>query len=213
MPTTYMIEPERSVAALDLSPALSGIFTPGIESIALANDQLERFNALARRLDPEMPTLSAEQMLGVIRRVLRTAAAGGQSPFIASRLRRAGEMRLLIGDPAWTLDAERAARISALLAYLDDPNDLIRDELPVVGHLDDALLVDIAMDGLRAELDDYAEFCRYRSAEIARGSDADIDRTRWEQARADELRLEQQLRRVRNGRFGDTAAERLFRVC
>ena len=34
MPNTLHVDPQRSVAALDLSPARSGIFTPGIESDA-----------------------------------------------------------------------------------------------------------------------------------------------------------------------------------
>lgn len=213
MPTTFKIEPQRSVVALDLSPAQSGIFTPGLESITLADDQLARFNALAQLLDPAMPPLSGEQIAGVARRVLRTAATGGQSPFIASRLRRAAEMRAMAADPAWLLAADLAERIGALLAYLDDPDDLIRDDVPVVGRLDDALLVDIAMDGLRDELDDYAEFCRHRSAEATRGGDAAIDRAAWEQVRADELRLEQQLRRARGGSYGGGAVERMFRIC
>ena len=212
MPTTFQIEPQRSVVALDLSPAQSGIFTPGIESVVLTDDQLDRFNTLARLLDPAMPALSGEQVAGVARRVLRTAAAGGQSPFIASRLRRAAEMRALRADPAWAPHRDAGRRMDALLAYLDDPHGLIHDDVPVIGRLDDALLVDIAMDGLREELDDYAEFCRYRSAETARGGAA-LDRPAWEQARADELRLEQQLRRSRNGSYGGGAAERLFQVC
>lgn len=213
MPTTYTIETQRSVVALDLSPAQSGIFTSGIESLVFADHQLDRFNALARLLEPDLPALSADQIAGVARRVLRTAAAGGQSPFIGSRLRRANEIRAMAADPAWPLDPARAQRIDALLAYLDDPNDLIRDDLPVVGRLDDAMLVDIAMDGLREELDDYAEFCRYRAAEVVDGDGSDIDRARWEQARIDEMRLEQQLRRVRAGHYGGSTIERLFRVC
>ncbi|MBN8726141.1 MAG: hypothetical protein J0H15_00355 [Xanthomonadales bacterium] len=213
MPTTYRIEPERSVVALDLSPARSGIFTPGIESIVIADAQVERFNALARLLDPAMPVLGADQLAGVARRVLRTAATGGQSPFIASRMRRAAELRAMLADPAWTLAAEVALRVTTLLAYIDDPDDLFADDVPVLGQLDDALLVDIALKHLRAELEDYAEFCRYRSAETARGGDGGLKRQAWEQARADELRLEQQLRRSRGGAFAGTSAERLFRVC
>lgn len=212
MPTTWNPPAERSVVGLDLSPAQSGIFTPGIETIVLTGGQLERFNAIAHLFDPAMPTLSAEQLAGVARRVLRTAAAGGQSPFVVSRMRRAAELRAMLADPAWTMDAELAARIAALLAYIDDPSDLFGDAIPVLGLLDDALLVEIAMDSVRDELDDHAEFCRFRQADAARGAAGVIDRTTWQQARADELRLEQQLRRSRDDQYTSTA-ERLFRVC
>ncbi len=164
-----------------------------------------------------MPALTADQVSGVARRVLRTAATGGQSPFIASRMRRAAEMRALSAEAAWTSAEVTARRIHDLIAYLDDPNDLIRDDIPVIGRLDDALLVDIAMDTLREEVEDYAEFRRYRFAEASRrgvGIEAlDLDRPRWQVEREDELRLERQLRRVRGSDYAASAAERVFRVC
>ncbi len=212
MPTTWNPPAERSVVGLDLSPAQSGIFTPGIETIVLTGGQLDRFNAIARLFDPDLPALSAEQLAGVARRVLRTAAAGGQSPFVASHLRRAAELRAMLADAHWTLDATLAAHGAALLDYIDDPDDLFGDAIPVLGFLDDALLVDIAMEVLRPELNEYAEFCRFRQAEAARTGGAPLERSQWEQARADELKLEQQLRRSRDGHYVGTA-ERLFRVC
>ncbi|MEP7098345.1 MAG: YkvA family protein, partial [Dokdonella sp.] len=118
---------------------------------------------------------------------------------------------------AWTSPQQTARRISDLIAYLDDPNDLIRDDTPVIGRLDDALLVDIAMDTLREEVDDYAEFRRYRFSESLRRGVAietlELDRPRWQAEREDELRLERQLRHVRGAEYSASAAERVFRVC
>jgi hypothetical protein len=217
MPTTLHIEPERSIAALDLSPARSGIFTPGLEAIRLSEDAVQRFNALAARLNEEMPALTMDQLAGVARRVLRVAAAGGESPFIRSRLRRAEEVRALLGDEGWSTNADVDTRMRALVGYIDDANGLFRDDMPYIGRLDDALLVDIAMDLLRDELDDYAEFRRFRGAEAARLGLADdairIDRAQWQAERDAELRLEQQLRRVRGATYAAGAAERVFRVC
>lgn len=217
MPTQLTIEPQRSVAALDLSPAHSGIFTPGIESIDLHEHEVQRFNALAVELNPEMPALSIDQLAGVARRVLRLASAGGESPFVRSRLRRAEEMRALLADAGWRAGDDVARRIGLLIAYIDGSGGLFPNDVPMIGRLDDALLVDISMDTLRDELEDYAEFRRYRHAEAARLGVADdatgIDRAQWERERDAELRLEQQLRRVRGQNYGGGALERVFRVC
>ncbi len=217
MPNRLDFVPERSVARLDLSAAQSGIFTPGIETIDIQDVQVQRFNALAQSLNAEMPSLSADQLAGVARRVLRTAAMGGDSPFIRSRLRRAAEMRAMRADTAWRLSEDFQLRIGNLLDYVDDPLGLIPDKTPVIGLLDDALLVDIAMDVLRDELDGYAEFRRYLEAEaIARHVpvvDLGISRDEWQIAREDELRLEKQLRQVRGSVYASSAAERIFRVC
>ena len=69
-------------------------------------------------------------------------------------------------------------------------------------------LVDAAMDTLRAELDEYAEFCRFRHAEAARiglaASALSTDREHWRRECEHEMLLEQQLRRVRDSRYGET---------
>lgn len=217
MPNRLDFVPERSVARLDLSAAQSGIFTPGIETIDIQDAQVRQFNALAQSLNEDMPELSADQLAGVARRVLRTASMGGESPFIRSRLRRAAEMRAMQGDQAWEMPTLVQQRVRDLLAYIDDPQGLIPDNVPVIGRLDDALLVDIAMDTLRDELDSYAEFRRYLEAEaIALKlplAQVGLSRKQWQVACEEELRLEQQLRHVRGSTYASSAAERLFRVC
>ena len=139
-------------------PCSNRIVTPGIETINIKDEQVQRFNTLAHSMNDAMPPLTADQLAGVARRVLRTASMGGESPFIRSRLRRAAEMRRMITDAAWSMADQTSTRIRDLLAYLDDPNGLIPTNTPAIGRLDDALLVDIAMDSLRDELDSYADF-------------------------------------------------------
>jgi hypothetical protein len=106
-----------------------------------------------------------------------------------------------------------------VVEYVDDDRQaLISNSVPIVGLLDDAILVDAAMDVLRGELDDYADFCRYRIGEAANlgvaPGDIGIERRRWHEERQQELRLEQQLRRVRGTSYGDSGAGVVgFRIC
>lgn len=209
---------QRSVVGLDLSPEHSGIFTPGLENIHFSTPHLDRFNTLALQLNDQMQPLTQDQIAGVARRVLRTHASGGESPFIRSRMRRAAEMRALRDDPAWQPAADLAQSLEALLAYLDDPDSLFHNSLPVIGLLDDALLVDIAMDRLREELSEYADFRRHLHCEAARlGVDVSelvLDRAQWQTEREDEARLEHHLRRTRGARYGASSVmDRVFRVC
>jgi hypothetical protein len=104
-----------------------------------------------------------------------------------------------------------------IIAYIDDATSLIPNDVPTIGCLDDAILVDIAMDSLRGELDDYADFCRFRWSEAARlqVTEVETDRERWMAERAQEKRLEQQLRRVRDTNYAGAGgcAGAAFRVC
>jgi len=217
MPTRLDFDFNRSVARLDTSAAQSGIFTPEIASIEINGAALVRFNAVAASLAPGIKPMDLEQIAGVCRRVLRAAAKGAQSPFVKVRLRRAAEMRAALADPGWSIEAPACDRVRELVAYMDDPAGLLPNDAPMIGRLDEALLVDMAMDGLRAELDDYADFCRYRQSETLRqGATPDgagIDRAQWFQEREQERRLEQQLRRVRGSTYASGSIEKAFRVC
>ncbi len=208
----------RSCTNLDMSPARSGIFTPNITSLELHDDQLLRFNRIAQRLSPEHQPFTLDQIAGAARRVLRAAAKGQDSTFIKVRMRRAGEMRATYKDAKWEMAPALKADLRDLLDYLDSETGLIPNHIPIVGLLDDAILVDVAMDKFRAELDEYADFCRFRTAEAAHQDIAidavDIDREHWFTERQQEQRLEQQLRRVRSSSYArNEGAERAFRIC
>ncbi len=207
----------RSCTNLDLSSARSGIFTPGIGSLELKDEALHRFNKLVRTVDPDHDDFTADQIAGAARRVLRAAAKGQDSTFIKVRMRRAGEMRAALKDKQWEISNPIDAKMRDLVAYLGDSNGLIPNDLPIVGLLDDAILVDVAMDALRNELDEYADFCRFRISEAGRldvAPDAvDTNREHWMTERTQERRLEQQLRRVRGTSYTRGTMEHKFRIC
>lgn len=208
----------RSVSRLNLSTERSGIFTSGLIHLELHDEPLQRFNAVVARFALRQQSFTLDQIAAAARRVLRAAAKGQESAFIKVRMRRAGEIRAACNDSMWSVAPELESDLRALLAYLNDPVGLIADDVPVVGMLDDAILVDIAMDTIRAELDAYASFCRFRSAEAARQDYAanaiTINRAQWQAERDEEMHLEQQLRRVRSNSYArNDGAERAFRVC
>jgi hypothetical protein len=199
----YNFDFNRSVTNLNLSAARSGIFTPAITSLELRAEKLRRFNEIVQRVAPGKSEFNADQIAGAARRVLRAAMKGQESTFIKVRMRRAGEIRAALDDAQWEVAAKIEPAMREIVAYLDESaSALIGNDVPVVGLLDDAILVDAAMDTLRAELDDYADFCRYRVGEAARlgisPNQVKIRRETWFHERQQELRLEQQLRRVRN---------------
>jgi len=215
----YNFDFNRSVTNLNLTAARSGIVTPAITSLELCADKLQRFNEILQRVAPGKPALNADQIAGAARRVLRAAMKGQESTFIKVRMRRAGEIRAALNDAQWNVSAKVEHAMREIVAYLDEGSSaLIENDVPVVGLLDDAILVDAAMDTLRAELDDYADFCRYRVGEAARlgisPSEVKARRERWFHERQQELRLELQLRRVRDTNYREpNGTAPGFRIC
>jgi hypothetical protein len=209
----------RSVTNIDMTAARSGICTPSITSLELNDEKLRRFNDLIRRVAPGKATYSADQIAGAARRVLRASMKGQDSAFVKSRMRRAGEIRAALQDAQWDIPAKLLGAMRDIIGYIDDDRlALIPNSVPVVGLLDDAILIDAAMDTLRGEIDDYADFCRYRIGEAASlgvaPSETRIARQRWYDDRQQELRLEQQLRRVRGSPYGTSSSGVAgFRIC
>lgn len=208
----YAFDFRRSCSNLDLRPERSGVFTVGIAALQLDEESVVRFNALVARLAPGHEPFTAEQIAGAGRRVLRALARGQESPFIKMRIRRIGELRAAIADARWDIDPALRADMCVLLDYLDAPDGLIPNHLRGIGLLDDAILIDVAMPRFRAELDEYADFCRFCIAAEAAGETTPIDRAYWQAERAQEKRLEDQLRRVRETRYAQNNSTRGFRV-
>lgn len=206
----------RTCVRLDLDPERSGIFTPGETTLHFSEDDLRAFNECAARIAPGTPALGAEQMAGAARRLARAVGAGNESRFIQIRLRRAGEIRAILKDPAWKVEPALVGAMQDLIGYLDGPTALVPMDVPAVGGLDRALLVDIAMESLRAELDEYADYCRYRAAEAERLSvpvqAVAIDRESWARQRSEELRLERLVRRGGAGHARGGGQPEVFHV-
>lgn len=206
----------RTCVRLDLDGERSGIFTPGVSDIRFTEEGLRRFNECAARVAPGTPALTSPQIVGAARRLSRAVGNGHESRFIRTRMRRVGEMRALLGDHAWTCEPHLRERMRELVAYVDSTTGLIPCHVAVIGGLDYALLVDLAMEGLRGELDEYADFCRYRAGEAARLGVAptavQADRTGWQAERAEELRLERQLRRASGSLRGHGDGPGVFKV-
>jgi uncharacterized membrane protein YkvA (DUF1232 family) len=90
------------------------------------------------------------------------------------------------------------------LAYFAEPSDLVPDQIPGLGFLDDAIMVELVVQDLRPELDAYAIFGAQRDEERARlGIDpAETQRRIQEKRRAMYARMQD--RREERARRGGT---------
>lgn len=152
----------------------------------LKPEHLERFNQSLRELSPEAPPLTLDQIASAAKRALQHHADGSTPPFVQSRMRSLTRLEVLASESGWESSAELRRQVRILQAYRQEEADLIPDQLPVVGLLDDAVLVDVALQLLHDELGEYEDFCRFRKvaadfAGIAE-SDTGLTRTQWQEA-------------------------------
>ncbi len=63
----------------------------------------------------------------------------------------------------------------AALAYVCDPEDIIPDEIPGIGLLDDAVMIELVLRELRHTIEAYEDFCAYRKVSPKRLPGAERD--------------------------------------
>lgn len=85
-------------------------------------------------------------------------------PYVRERIDRLRSMMQMIEDQDWPLTRGERERLMAVLVYFTDPEDMIPDDIPGIGLLDDAIMIELAFRELRHEIEAYHDFCEYRSS-------------------------------------------------
>jgi uncharacterized membrane protein YkvA (DUF1232 family) len=158
---------------------------PVTVAFELSDRDLEHFIAMAREAHEAMAGQddAVEQIAAATRAVFEKAKGVTLPDFIAERLDKLGVLADMVTDPEWKLPAEELDRVVSAMAYFANPEDLIPDRVPGIGFLDDAIMAELVIENLEAEITAYREFCEYRDAERSRranqGESTDISREDW----------------------------------
>jgi hypothetical protein len=130
-------------------------------------NRLEHFNDVLHRISPDSPSLTQDQIVTAGRRLLARHASGGESTFVKSRMAVLTRLEEMVADSDWEPAEGVRSTLRTLQDYRDSTETLIPSSAPVIGDLDDAVLIDVAMQRLRDELADYEDFCRFRQVAAA----------------------------------------------
>ena len=104
----------------------------------------------------------------------------------------------MLEDEAWALPQLERAEVLKLLAYFSDPEDLIPDDVAVIGLLDDAIMLELLLREIRHVVAAYDDFRRAREDLGAASDEAGrISRARDLARRRDQLQARMRRRRVR----------------
>ncbi|MEM7764729.1 MAG: YkvA family protein [Pseudomonadota bacterium] len=88
-----------------------------------------------------------------------------QAPdFVRERVPKLSAMTDMLEDKDWALPKREREKILAALVYFGDPDDLIPDDVPGLGLLDDAIIIELLLMELKHVIDAYRDFTRYRSS-------------------------------------------------
>jgi hypothetical protein len=104
-------------------------------------------------------------------------------------------------DKGWGLEDEDRKRVIQALAYFSEAEDLIPDDIPGLGFIDDAVMIEMVSAELKHEIQAYRDFCVFRASETSRlGDEAqDLERSDWLEERRKQLHSRMRRRRHKKG--------------
>ncbi len=170
-----------------------------IGGVHLEAAAVARFDRLLHDIHPRARHVDADR-IATLGRWLQELPPDQARAVLDERLSRIERLRSMFDDPDWDRRDAACQRVRKLLAYLDQDRDLIPDAIPLLGLLDDVILLELAWPAVATEAEDYLDFCRYRSAERPQGK-GEERRKAWVRDRLLALALFQQHARVRARRY------------
>lgn len=179
--------------------------------IDLRSSAFASFTQVVEELLQAPAEMDADQLACTARSLMDRYPGRHSVPCISARMRLIVALRALIAESSWELPPEAATLIHRLLAYHDRSEHLIPTGLPVLGHLDDAVLLDAVWPRIRDDMQEYMDFRRLRRIEAELGgvrpSRLPFTRQDWLVSREVEHKLRAQFHRSGLGRYTSGVAD------
>jgi len=135
-------------------------------TITLSERDLRLFRSQLLKARESVEIAEDDEILAAARELVSAMRVTDLPDFVAERLEKLENAIALLTDPDWALTpAERGPMLGAL-AYLCDPEDIIPDDIPGIGLLDDAVMIELAFHELEHEIAAYADYLAFAKSQL-----------------------------------------------
>lgn len=156
-------------------------------SFELTDRDLHYFRESLRKSREAVRDAEEQEIIEAIRHVLEEIRKNEPLPdFVAQRLPVLDLMIQMLMDEDWQLPNAERERLLAMFVYFSDPEDILPDDIPVIGYLDDVIIIELVtrdMRHVREAYDDFRVFRREFDDEHGREIDGAIRRDRLDRRR------------------------------
>jgi len=161
----------------------------------LKDSDMDHFREVMRKAQAGAEQLSEHEILANAKKLSQNIK-DNVPEFVRERIQKLETFVAMIEDAEWQMPAEERSEVLSALAYFSDPEDLVPDHIPVLGFLDDAIMIELVAEDFKDDVEAFEEFCQYRTREEGRSGDNTITRDEWLDAKRHELHSRMSNRRA-----------------
>lgn len=144
-------------------------------SFELTDRDLRFFRRALRQSRAAVKDAEDTEIIEAVRAVLDEIRSSEPLPdFVGKRIPELESLISMLTDEEWQLPTGDRERLLATFVYFADPEDILPDDVPVIGYLDDVIIIELVARELQHVREAYDDFCRFRDA-FESGANKKID--------------------------------------
>jgi uncharacterized membrane protein YkvA (DUF1232 family) len=132
-------------------------------AISLTDRDLRFFRQALKKSRNAVRHADESEIIDAISDVLADIKSEEPLPdFVAKRIPELESMLRMLQDDEWALPKDERDRLLATFVYFGDPEDILPDHIPVIGYLDDVIMIELVVREMQHVREAYDDFCEFR---------------------------------------------------
>jgi len=132
-------------------------------SFELSDSDLNFFRRALKQSRLAVRDADEAEIIDAVRVVLDEIRQNEPLPdFVSKRIPELESLISMLVDEEWRLPEADRERLLATFIYFADPEDILPDHIPVIGYLDDVIIIELVVRELLHVRAAYEDFCQFR---------------------------------------------------